>query len=64
VQSEEGGRFHHVESEYRIIEVEDGLRLTLPPEYMWLSFRQMQEMLRYGLVGVEARSVLSCVSFT
>jgi dTDP-4-dehydro-6-deoxy-alpha-D-glucopyranose 2,3-dehydratase len=64
VQSEEGGRFYQVRSEYRIVEVGGGHQLTLPPEYMWLSFRQLQEMVRYGLLSVEARSLLSCLSFT
>jgi oxidase EvaA len=64
VQSEEGGRFHRVVSEYRIVEVRDGHVLELPPEYTWMSFRQMQEMVRYGLLGVEARSLLSCLSYT
>jgi dTDP-4-dehydro-6-deoxy-alpha-D-glucopyranose 2,3-dehydratase len=63
-QSEEGGRFYHVVSEYRMVEIEGGKRLQLPPEYMWLSFGQIQEMVRYGLLGVEARSLLSCLSFT
>jgi oxidase EvaA len=63
LQSEEGGRFYHVVSEYRIVEVKGGHQLRLPPEFTWLSFRQMQEMVRYGLLGVEARSLLSCLSF-
>ena len=63
LQSEEGGRFYHVVSEYRIVEVQGGHQLRLPPEFLWLSFRQMQEMVRYGLLGVEARSLLSCLSF-
>ena len=62
VQSEEGGRFYHVESDYRIVEVAGGERIALPPEYMWLSFRQLQDMVRFGLLGVEARSLLSCLS--
>jgi oxidase EvaA len=64
LQSEEGGRFYRVVSEYRIVELADGRRLSLPPDCLWLTFRQMEEMVRYGLLGVEARSLLSCVSFT
>lgn len=63
VQSEEGGRFHHVESEYRIVEIADGDRLSLPPEYLWLSLRQVHELLQFGLLSVEARSLLACLSF-
>lgn len=63
LQSEEGGRFYHVVSDYRIVDVDGAHQLELPPECLWLSFRQMQEMVRYGLLGVEARSLLSCLSF-
>lgn len=64
VQSEEGGRFYGVQSEYRIVQTEGGDALRLPPNYRWLSFRQVQELVRYGLVSVEARSLLSCLAFT
>ena len=64
VQSEEGGRFYHVQSEYRIVHMERGHLLALPPSYRWLSLRQLQDMVRYGLLSVEARSLLSCLSFT
>lgn len=64
VQSEEGGRFYRVENEYRIVEIEGGYELPLPPNYAWVTLGQLQELLRYGLVSVEARSLLSCLSFT
>jgi oxidase EvaA len=64
LQSEEGGRFYHVVSEYRIVDIDGGKSLSLPPDCMWLTFQQMQEMVHYGLLGVEARSLLSCVSYT
>ena len=64
VQSEEGGRFFRVENEYRIVQVEDGGKLDLPPNFLWLSLRQLHQLLRFGLVGVEARSLLACLRFT
>lgn len=64
LQSEEGGRFYQVVSDYRIVQAEDGQGISLPPDCMWLTFRQMQEMVRFGLLGVEARSLLSCISLT
>lgn len=64
VQSEEGGRFFRVENEYRFVQVEDGQKLDLPPNFLWVTLRQLHELLRFGLVGVEARSLLSCLRFT
>jgi dTDP-4-dehydro-6-deoxy-alpha-D-glucopyranose 2,3-dehydratase len=64
VQSEEGGRFYRVENEYRVVEIENGYELSLPPNYTWVTLHQLQELLRYGLVSVEARSLLSCLPLT
>jgi oxidase EvaA len=61
-QSEEGGRFYQTVSEYRIVELDHGEDLAISPDCRWLTFRQIQEMLRYGLIGVEARSLLSCLA--
>lgn len=64
IQSEEGGRFYRVDSEYRIVEIDNGEKLALPPNYAWVTFRQLQDLLRHGYVSVEARSLLSCLAFT
>lgn len=63
-QTEEGGRFYRLENEYRVVELEPGASLDLPENYLWVTLRQLQELLRYGLVNVEARSLLACLSFT
>jgi len=62
VQAEEGGRFYHAENEYRVVEVDSGIGDAVPDGYLWITLRQLTEMLRYGLVNVEARSLLSCLS--
>jgi len=64
VQSEEGGRFFRVENLYRIVEIEEADHLSIPPGYIWLTFRQMQDLVRRGLLSVEARTLLSCISLT
>jgi len=61
VQSEEGGRFYHVENEYRVVEIPAGEELDLPENYLWVSLRQLGDLLRHGLVNVEARSLLACL---
>jgi oxidase EvaA len=61
IQSEEGGRFYHVENEYRVVELPAAERLPLPENYTWVTLRQLTELLRFGLVNVEARSLLACL---
>jgi oxidase EvaA len=61
VQSEEGGRFYHVENDYRVVRLAPDDDPELPDPYLWLSLRQLTDLLRYGLVNVEARSLLACL---
>ena len=62
VQSEEGGRFYHVENDYRIVELDPGEESEEPDGYLWVTLRQLNQLLRYGHVNIEARSLLSCLS--
>ena len=62
VQSEEGGRFYHVENDYRIVELDPEAENDVPDGYMWVTLRQLNQLLRYGHVNIEARSLLSCLS--
>ena len=63
-QSEEGGRFFGLESDYRIVELPGDINPSLPENFRWMTLGQLNEMLRFGLVNIEARNVLSCLSFT
>jgi len=63
VQSEEGGRFFRVENEYRIVEVDTGASLDLPPNFRWITFGQLQNLVHQGLLNVEGRSLLACINF-
>lgn len=62
VQSEEGGRFYHVENDYRIVELDPDGDNDVPEGYLWVTLRQLNQLLRYGEVNIEARSLLSCLS--
>jgi dTDP-4-dehydro-6-deoxy-alpha-D-glucopyranose 2,3-dehydratase len=62
IQAEEGGRFYLAENEYRVVEVGSAIDGPLPDGYTWVTLRQLNELLRYGLVNVEARSLLACLS--
>lgn len=63
VQSEEGGRFYHVENDYRIVELDSEGDHVVPDGYIWLTLHQLNQLLRYGHVNIEARTLLSCLSF-
>ena len=63
-QSEEGGRFYQEQNKNMIIEVEADFPLTVPDNYMWMTLNQMKELIRYNnYFNVEARSLISCLSF-
>lgn len=64
VQSEEGGRFYHMENDYRIVEIASDELDDVPDDYLWITLRQLNELLRYGFVNVEARSLSACLSLT
>lgn len=63
VQSEEGGRFHHAESRYMIVDIGDELGTDVPPDYCWMTLGQLTAFVRHGNhVNVAARCLLSCLA--
>jgi oxidase EvaA len=64
LQSEEGGRFYQVQNRNMIIELTHfSEKQQLPANYTWFTLGQMNEFLRYGLFSIEARSIISAISF-
>ncbi|MGC9543277.1 NDP-hexose 2,3-dehydratase family protein [Streptomyces sp. UG1] len=62
VLSEEGGRFHHARTRYRLIEAGADFPLEVPENYRWMTVRQLMDLLRHGhYLNVEARSLIACV---
>jgi oxidase EvaA len=62
VLSEEGGRFHHALTRYRIVEVGDGFPIDVPPDYCWITPQQLMALLRHGhYLNIEARTLLACL---
>ncbi len=61
--SEEGGRFRNAVSHYLLVDADDALAAEpLPPEYTWLSVRQLERLTGAGLtVNVQARTLLACL---
>lgn len=61
--SEEGGRFHHALTRYRIVEVGADFPVEVPKSYCWLTVSQVMRLLRHGhYLNVEARTLLACLS--
>ncbi|HEU5109052.1 MAG TPA: NDP-hexose 2,3-dehydratase family protein [Micromonosporaceae bacterium] len=62
VLSEEGGRFHHALTRYRVIEVADDFPADVPDDFLWLTVHQLMRLVRHGrYLNVEARSLLACL---
>ncbi|MFG3660760.1 NDP-hexose 2,3-dehydratase family protein [Streptomyces sp. NPDC047706] len=64
VHSEEGGRFHHAQSRYLIVEAdEEQAPAQPPPGYCWVTPWQLNSLVRHSrYVNVQARSLLACLN--
>ena len=63
LQSEEGGRFFEIQNRNMIVEIPEGQKFELPFNYAWMTLAQMKELMRYGKFNIEARSIISGISF-
>lgn len=61
VQSEEGGRFHHFQNRYMVVELPPGQAIAPPGHYLWMTLGQLWRMARHGHVNIEARNLLACL---
>ncbi|WP_218929496.1 NDP-hexose 2,3-dehydratase family protein [Streptomyces lunaelactis] len=62
VLSEEGGRFYNALTRYQILEAQEDFPLDVPPEFRWVTVRQLMDLLWHGhYLNVEARSLLTCL---
>ncbi|MCP3015089.1 NDP-hexose 2,3-dehydratase family protein [Nocardiopsis dassonvillei] len=60
--SEEGGRFHHAQTRYRIVEADPDLPAEVPPDFLWVTVAQLMELVRHGhYLNIEARTLLVCL---
>lgn len=59
VLAEEGGRFHHTETRYVVVETDEPIER---PDYRWLTVHQLHDLLRHShYVNVQARSLVACL---
>ncbi|MBR2630188.1 MAG: NDP-hexose 2,3-dehydratase family protein, partial [Bacteroidaceae bacterium] len=63
LQSEEGGRFYEIQNRNMIVEIPESKKFELPFNYAWMTLAQMKEFMRYGKFNIEARSIISGISF-
>jgi oxidase EvaA len=63
IQSEEGGRFFQMENHNTIIEIDKSDALDLPDHYTWMTLGQLLQFLERGSLSVDARTLLSCLSW-
>ncbi|MEU1289790.1 NDP-hexose 2,3-dehydratase family protein [Kitasatospora sp. NPDC005856] len=62
--SEEGGRFHHAECRYMIVDCDDLPEAMEPhPDFRWMTVRQLLTWVQHrNCVNVQARSLLACIN--
>lgn len=63
LQSEEGGRFYEIQNRNIIVEIPENIKIDLPFNYAWMTLAQIKEFMRYGKFNIEARSIISGISF-
>ena len=63
LQSEEGGRFYMIQNRNMIVEMPEDVKVEVPFNYTWMTLAQMKEFMRYGMFNIEARSIISAISF-
>ena len=63
LQSEEGGRFYMIQNRNMIVEIPETMKVELPYNFTWMTLAQMKEFMRYGMFNIEARSIISAISF-
>ncbi len=62
VLSEEGGRFHHAQSRYLIIEVDHDLPASAGDDFRWVTPCQIDELLKYNHnLNVQARTLVAAL---
>ncbi|WP_017587959.1 NDP-hexose 2,3-dehydratase family protein [Nocardiopsis ganjiahuensis] len=60
--SEEGGRFHHAQTRYRIVEADPTTSPEVPPDFLWVTVAQLMDLVRHSLyLNIEARTLLLCL---
>lgn len=60
-QSEEGGRFYHLQTMNMIVEINEEDNIEIPDNYIWLTKNQINKFMPYSMFNIEARSLISAL---
>lgn len=63
IQSEEGGRFYQMQNRNMIIEINPDEVPEIPSNYIWMTLNQIMDFTKFGMFNIEARSIISSLSF-
>lgn len=64
IQSEEGGRFYHWQNKNMIVELKESDLIEVPENFIWMTLNQIMEFTKFNnYFNIEARNILSCLSF-
>jgi oxidase EvaA len=61
LQSEEGGRFYHLQNLNMIVQMDDNEDIDIPNNFIWITRDQMNKFMPYGMFNIEARSLISSI---
>jgi len=64
LQSEEGGRFYHLQNRNMMVLISEDEVIELPSNYTWMTLNQIMDFMKYGMFNIEARSLVSSINFT
>ncbi len=64
IHSEEGGRFHHYQNRYMILELPRDMGIDLPENFRWMTLPQLEDFVRHGYSNIEARNLLACLDIS
>jgi oxidase EvaA len=59
LQSEEGGRFYHLQNRNMLVEIGEHQENQVPDNFLWMTLAQITEFMRHSMFNIEARSLIS-----
>ena len=63
IQSHEGGRFYQSQIRYMVVQLNDQEKIKIDKSYKWISQNQMIDLIKKGVLDIEARLCFACYNF-
>ena len=63
IQSHEGGRFYQSQIRYMVVQLNDQQKFKIDKSYKWISQNQMVDLIKKGVLDIEARLCFACYNF-